>query len=90
MVSLGVQARRAVLAMPLSALGPLPWDHCPGAVLAAGCTLASHPITPPSQCHEDEVDSRAPGIAGTFPPPHLPISEGQGPVWGHQHVPGHR
>lgn len=30
MVSLGVQARRTVLAMPLSALGPLPWDHCPG------------------------------------------------------------
>lgn len=37
-----------------------------------------------------EVDSRAPGIAGTTLPPSPPISECQGPVRGHQHLPGHR
>lgn len=35
-----------------------------------------------------EVGSRAPGIAGIFPPHHLPFPEGQGPGLGP--VPGHR
>lgn len=67
--------------------------HCPGAVLAAGCTLAYPGAPIPSPLHlsamRKEVDSRAPGSAGTIPPPYLPISEGQGPGWGHQHMPGH-
>lgn len=67
--------------------------HCPGAVLAAGCTLAYPGAPSPSPLHlsamRKEVDSRAPGTAGTIPPPYLPISEGQGPGWGHQHMPGH-
>lgn len=88
-------AGHAIVCPGTTALGPLPWGHCPGATALGLSWQLAAPWPPiPSLLHLSamrmEVDSRAPGIARTFPPPHLPISEGQGPVWGHQHVPGHR
>lgn len=73
-----------MLALPLPALG-LSWQ-----LAAPWPVQGSPPITPSPQCHEHGGDSRAPGIAGTIPPPYLPISEGQGPGWGHQDMTGHR